>query len=91
MMRNLILEELAFSERVVRSGHEVVPRYRMIGSRRSGRIEGERFCIDLESLSACDVDQVEVVERRATLRWPVHASFYRCDAHGIVAQTEFQV
>ena len=30
MLRALILEELAFSQRVVREGHEVVPRFRIL-------------------------------------------------------------
>jgi hypothetical protein len=71
MLRSLILEELAVSQRVVREGHEVVPRFRVLAP------DGEHTAmVQLPDDLEARMERMRVV--RAFMIWKAATGFVHC-------------
>ena len=71
MLRALILEELAFSQRIVRDGHEVVPRFRVLAP--DG---GHTVMVQLPDDLDARMERMRVV--RAFMIWKAATGFVHC-------------
>jgi len=68
MLRALILEELAFSQRIIRDGHEVVPRFRVIAP------DGQHtIMVQMPDDLAARMERLQVV--RAFMVWKAATAF----------------
>src|SRR5450631_3913429 len=71
MLRSLILEELAVSQRVVREGHEVVPRFRVLAP------DGEHtVMVQLPDDLEARMERMRVV--RTFMIWKAATGFVHC-------------
>lgn len=86
MLRALIVEELSFSQKVIRSGHEVVPRFRMLTS--DGEIS---IVVPMPDDTAARLERLKIVHGIMVLKMAssfIHASeLVEPDAVAAVAVT----